>query len=173
MAAEVLFVAAKDNDMPKFLSRATSADVPVPALLLTTLLIQVVLFVTLFSEDAFNFALDLTSALSLIPFLLAAAFAVKVALALDSPEATDRGTRAQLVIAVIATIYTGFLLYAAGLKFVLVSFIVYAPATILFIQTRRERGRRWFSPREGFICAISIIGAAIGVFALATGQIEL
>ena len=39
---------------------------------MTTILIQVVLVVTLFSEDAFNFALDLTSALTLIPFLLAA-----------------------------------------------------------------------------------------------------
>jgi arginine:ornithine antiporter/lysine permease len=38
------------------------------------------LVVTLFSEDAFNFALDLTSALTLIPFLLAAAYAVKLAL---------------------------------------------------------------------------------------------
>ena len=39
---------------------------------MTTVLIQVVLVVTLFSDDAFNFALDLTSALTLIPFLLAA-----------------------------------------------------------------------------------------------------
>ncbi|WP_389981470.1 basic amino acid/polyamine antiporter, partial [Streptomyces sp. NPDC058240] len=79
MAAEVLFVAAKDDDMPRFLRRSNQADVPVPALLMTTILSQVVLVVTAFSEDAFNFALDLTSALSLVPFLLAAGYAVKVA----------------------------------------------------------------------------------------------
>lgn len=79
MAAEVLFVAAGDEDMPRFLGRSTAADVPVPALLTTTLLTQVVLVVTLFSDDAFSFALDLTSALTLIPFLLAAAFALKTA----------------------------------------------------------------------------------------------
>ena len=65
--------------MPRFLGRSNAADVPAPALLLTTILIQVVLVVTLFSEDAFNFALDLTSALSLIPFLLAAGYALKLA----------------------------------------------------------------------------------------------
>ena len=75
MSAEVLFVAAKDEDMPRFLGRSTAADVPVPALLMTTCLTQVVLIVTSFSDDAFNFALDLTSSLSLIPYLLAAAFA--------------------------------------------------------------------------------------------------
>ncbi|WP_369255313.1 basic amino acid/polyamine antiporter [Streptomyces sp. R35] len=164
MSAEVLFVAAKDEDMPRFLGRSTSADVPVPALLMTTLLTQVVLVVTLFSDDAFNFALDLTSALTLIPFLLAAAFAVKIA----------RGRLGgDLAIASLATVYTAFLLYAAGLKFILVSFIIYAPATALFVMARREQGRRLFSPRELVILAVSIAGAILGIVALAVGWISL
>ncbi|MFC8347463.1 basic amino acid/polyamine antiporter [Streptomyces sp. NPDC057280] len=164
MAAEVLYVAAKDDDMPRFLKRATAADVPVPALVMSTVLSQIVLVVTLFSDDAFNFALDLTSALTLIPFLLAAAFAVKIG---------RRGPRGQLAIAVIATVYTAFLIYAAGLKFVLVSFIIYAPATVLFVMARREQGRRPFSPRELVILAVSVAGAAVGVVALAVGWISL
>ncbi|MEU6766286.1 basic amino acid/polyamine antiporter [Streptomyces sp. NPDC046853] len=175
MAAEVLFVAAKDDDMPRFLRKATSEDVPVPALLMTTALSQIVLIVTMFSDDAFNFALDLTSALSLIPFLLAAGFAVKIALGAGqgSAETAGRSTRGELVIAVIATLYTAFLLYAAGLKFVLVSFILYAPATLLFVKARREQNRRLFSPREAVICAVSIAGAVVGVIALAAGWIHL
>ncbi|MBV1940152.1 basic amino acid/polyamine antiporter [Streptomyces sp. BV286] len=166
MAAEVLFVAAKDEDMPRFLGRSTAADVPLPALLMTTLLTQVVLVVTLFSDDAFNFALDLTSALTLIPFLLAAAFAVQVA-------RSGGGGRADLPIAALATLYTAFLLYAAGLKFLLVSLIVYAPATVLFVMARREQGRRLFSPRELVILAVSVAGAVVGVVALARGWISL
>ncbi|MFE4215947.1 basic amino acid/polyamine antiporter [Streptomyces sp. NPDC056844] len=172
MAAEVLFVAAKDDDMPRFLRRSSSADVPVPALLMTTLLSQVVLVITYFSDDAFNFALDLTSALSLIPFLLAAAFAVKIMVRPD--ELTEgRSHGRYLVVGVVATLYTAFLLFAAGLKFVLVSFIVYAPATILFAMARREQGRRVFSPAELVICAVSVAGAVVGVIALAAGWISL
>ncbi|MFE4334308.1 basic amino acid/polyamine antiporter [Streptomyces sp. NPDC056831] len=173
MAAEVLFVAAKDNDMPRFLGRSTVADVPVPALLMTTLLSQIVLVVTMFSDDAFNFALDLTSALSLIPFLLAAAFAVKIAFRPGREGTVGDSTRRELVTAAIATLYTAFLLYAAGLKFVLISFILYAPATLLFIKARREQKRRLFSPAEAVICAVSVVGAIVGVTALATGWIEL
>lgn len=173
MAAEVLFVAAKDDDMPRFLGRSTAADVPVPALLMTTALSQVVLVITAFSDDAFNFALDLTSALSLIPFLLAAAFAVKIALRPEREGAVGRATRGELVVAALATVYTAFLLYAAGLKFVLVSFILYAPATFLFVKARREQNRRLFSPAEAVICAVSIAGAVMGVIALAAGWIEL
>lgn len=55
----------------------------------------------------------------------------------------------------------------------LVSFIVYAPATILFVMARREQGRRVFSPAELAILAFSIAGAAIGVVALAAGRISL
>lgn len=173
MAAEVLFVAAKDKDMPRFLGRATSEDVPVPALLMTTALSQVVLVVTMFSDDAFNFALDLTSSLSLIPFLLAAGFAVKICFGRERAETSGRSTRPELVVAVVAVVYTAFLLYAAGLKFVLVSFILYAPATFLFAKARREQDRRLFSPREAVICAVSVAGAVLGVIALAVGWIEL
>ncbi|MFD5082082.1 basic amino acid/polyamine antiporter [Kitasatospora sp. NPDC058406] len=170
MAAEVLLVAAKDKDMPRFLRRTNASDVPVPALLMTTVLSQVVLFVTLLSDDAFNFALDLTSALSLIPYLLAAAYAAKIAHR-SAPGTRSRGR--ELTVGVLATVYTAFLLYAAGLKFVLVSFIVYAPATVLFVMARREQGRRLFSPRELVILAASIAGAVAGITALAAGWITI
>ncbi|MFG2944068.1 basic amino acid/polyamine antiporter [Streptomyces adustus] len=180
MAAEVLFVAAKDDDMPRFLSRSTEADVPVPALVMSTLLSQVFLIVTLFSDDAFDFALDLTSALTLIPFLLAAAFAVRVALAERRDRArvaavggaSGRG-HAELLVAVLATVYTAFLLYAAGLTFLLLSFIVYAPATALFVMARREQGRRVFSGRELVVLAVSVVGAVVGIVALALDWISL
>jgi arginine:ornithine antiporter / lysine permease len=168
MAAEVLFVAAKDEDMPRFLGRSTAADVPVPALLLTTILSQLFLVVTYFSDDAFNFALDLTSALTLIPFLLAAAYALKLVLNHDATNA-----RRDLVVGVLATIYTAFLLYAAGPKFILVSLIIYAPATALFIIARKEQGRAVFSQRELVIFAVSIVGAVIGIISLAAGWIGI
>ncbi|THV26810.1 basic amino acid/polyamine antiporter [Glycomyces paridis] len=171
MAAEVLFVAAKDRDMPRFLGSATRADVPVPALVMTTALSQVVLVVTYFSEDAFNFALDLTSALTLIPFLLAALFAVKVAAGRGG--AVGRGSGGEMTVALLATAYTAFLLFAAGLRFVLISFVIYAPATILFVMARREQGRRVFSPGEAVLLAVSVAGAVLGIVALALGWISI
>lgn len=173
MAAEVLFVAAKDDDMPRFLRRSTGEDVPLPALVMTTILVQLVLVVTYFSDDAFNFALDLTSALTLIPFLLAAGYAFKLAVTREGYATGERGLRRDLTIAALATVYTAFLLFAAGVKFVLVSFIVYAPATVLFVMARREQGRQLFSTGELVILAVSIVGALVGLVALAVGWISL
>ncbi|WP_226435113.1 basic amino acid/polyamine antiporter [Rhodococcus yananensis] len=174
MAAEVLFVAAKDRDMPKFLSRSTADDVPVNALLLSTSLSQTVLIITLLSEDAFDFALDLTASLTLIPFLLAALYAVKLRATRETyGDASARTLRGDLVVAVLATIYTAFLLYAAGASFLLLSFIFYAVATVLFVLTRREQGRAVFTPREALLFAVVVAGAVAGVVGLTAGWITL
>jgi arginine:ornithine antiporter / lysine permease len=140
---------------------------------MTTILVQIVLIVTYFSEDAFNFALDLTSALTLIPFLLAAAYAFKLAVTREGYAEGEPGLRRELTVALLAMIYTAFLIFAAGVKFVLVSFIIYAPATVLFVMARREQGRRVFSATELVILAVSIAGALIGIVALAAGWISI
>ena len=139
---------------------------------MTTVLIQLMLFVTLVSEDAFNFMLNMTSALTLIPFLLAAAFALKLALGGGAPG-ERAGSARELGVAALATLYTAFLLFAAGPKYMLVSFIIYAPGSVLFVMARREQGRRVFSPVELVILAVSIVGAVIGVIALIAGWITV
>ncbi|WP_307722639.1 MULTISPECIES: basic amino acid/polyamine antiporter [Cellulomonas] len=166
MAAEVLFVAARDGDMPRFLRTTNEHDAPVPALLMSTALAQAVLLLTLASERAFDFALELTGALVLIPYLLAAAYGVRLL-------RRDRSPRGQLVVATLATLYTAWLLFAAGIDHLLVVFVVYAPASVLFVLTRGEQGRRWFSPRERVVLAVSLLGAAAGLVALFTGLIAL
>jgi arginine:ornithine antiporter/lysine permease len=173
MAAEVLFVAAEDEDMPRFLARTNAAGAPAPALLLTTALIQVVLLVTLASENAFDLALNMTSALSLIPFVLAAGYALKIALARDGYEDVPERRNRELVVAGLATLYTVFLLVAAGPKYVLVSFIVYAPGTVLFVMARREQGRTLFSRPELVVLAVSVVGAIAAVIALVAGWVTL
>jgi arginine:ornithine antiporter/lysine permease len=172
MAAEVLFVAAKDDDMPRFLTRTHGEDVPSASLLMSTLLVQAMLVALLFASNALDLALDLTAALALLPFLLAAGYAVKLAVTREAYE-DSVGRRRDLVVGGLATVYTAFLLYAAGLKFLLLSFLLLAPGTILFVMARREQGKRLFSPGELVIFAVSIVGAIAGIVALATEAIEI
>src|SRR5215468_5499581 len=145
MAAEVLFVAAKDKDMPSFLGRTSGKAVPVPALVMTSILIQAALLVTLFSSDAFTFMLKLCSSLSLIPYLLAAAYALKLGARGETYDTEPRNRGREVFVAGLATFYTVFLVFAAGLDFLLLSLIIYTPGTILFVMTRREQNRRLFS----------------------------
>lgn len=174
MAAEVLFVAAKAQDMPRFLARTSDKDVPVNALALSTALSQVFLIITLLSDDAFDFALDMTATLSLIPFFLAAAYALKLRLRKET-YAGDRPSTllADFVIAGLATIYTLFLLVAAGTSFFLISMIFYAVSTILFVVTRREQRKQAFRAGELALFACVTIAGIAGVVGLAQGWIVL
>lgn len=171
MAAEVLFVAAKDDDMPRFLRRENGHGVPTAALVLTSTLITAVLVVTLFSDDAFTFTLKLCSSLSLIPYLLAAGYALRLGVRGETYEDNPRGRGRQTAFAAIAVVYTAFLILAAGLEFLLLSFIIYAPGTILFVLARRERGLRVFSPVELVMFVLAVVLAVVAVVALATGLI--
>ena len=60
---------------------------------------------------------------------------------------------------------------AAGLKYVLLVTVLLAPGTILYIWARREQNLRLFNPIELGIFAVVLVGAAIGVYGLATGLI--
>jgi arginine:ornithine antiporter/lysine permease len=173
MASEVLYVAALDDDMPRFLRRVNRFEAPAAAVLITTVLIQVMLFVTMASENAFDFALNMTSALSLFPFVLAAGYSLKLAATRETYAEQPAGRSRDLVVAAVATAYTVFLLYAAGPKYMLLSLIIYAPGTIFFAMARRDQQRRVFSAGELLIFAVSVIGAVIGVIALAAGWITV
>lgn len=173
MAAEVLFVAARDDDMPRFLRRQNQAEAPVASVIMSTVLIQIMLFVTMASENAFDFSLNMTSALALFPFVLAAGYAFKLVVTKDSYAGQPEGRTKDLIVAGIATIYTFFLLFAAGPKYMLLSLVIYAPGSVLFVMARREQGRKLFSPAEIAILVVSVVGALIGVIALVAGWITV
>ena len=173
LAAEVLYSAAKSELVPRALARENANQVPVAAVWLTNILVQTFLIVTLFAQEAFNLALDMTSAKTLIPYVLVAGYALKLALTRETYETDGKNRNKDLIWAAIATIYTIFMLVAGGVKFVLLSFIIFAPGTLLFIVARREQGRTIFTAAERAIFFVVLAGAVYGVYALATGSITI
>lgn len=173
MAAEVLSIAAKQGDMPAFLGRENENGVPAPALVLSSALVQVVLIATLFSADAFTFALSLCSHLSLIPYFLSAAFLWKLVQTRESYARDPAGLGKDRIVGILATAYTLFLLFAAGMKFMLLGLLIYAPGTILYVMTRREQGARLFSTPERVLFAVAVAGAIVGLHGLVTGYLTI
>ena len=172
MAAEVLYIPAKSEDMPRFLARTNSHGAPVTALVMAAGLTSLLLVALLFAADALDFMLDLTAALSLIPYLLAAAYALKLT-ATRETYGNGKSLVGDMVIAGLATVYTLFLIYAAGPDKLLLSCILYAPAAALYFKARRERGLRVFRPAEAVLFGVILLGAVAGVVSLAIGAIEI
>jgi arginine:ornithine antiporter / lysine permease len=172
--AEVLYMPARGDVMPRFLTRDNAHATPIAALLTTTVAVQLVLVMVLFIDDALDFMLKLDTALSLIPYLLAAAYAFKLTITRETYTSADEPERRrQRVIAAVAVIYSLFMLYAAGPKYLLLAAIVYAPGTLLYLVARREQGLRVFNRAEAVVCAVLVIAAVVGVVLIATDSLDV
>jgi len=174
MAAEVMYIPARQEDFPEFLGKENEAGTPITALVVTSLAVQGLLALTLFVTDALNFMLDLATSLALLPYLLAAAYALKLGLTGESYDGVSAGTRRkETIVAGAATAYTIFLFDAAGMKFVLLMTVILAPASLLYVKARSEHGRRLFSPAEIGLFALIVTGGIIGAIGLWTGRITI
>jgi arginine:ornithine antiporter/lysine permease len=174
MAAEVLYIPAHSEDLPAFLGQEDENKTPIAALVVTSIAVQSLVALTLVVSDALNFMLDLCTSLSLIPYLLAAAYALKLGLTGETYEGATRSVRRrETFFAGAATVYTLFLFEAAGLKFLLLSAVLLAPASLLYIKARSERGRRLFTPTEIGLFVLILGAGIVGAVGLWTGQISL
>ncbi|HSM80679.1 MAG TPA: amino acid permease, partial [Nodosilinea sp.] len=171
-AAEVPFMAAKNNLMPNFLNHENAQQVPSRSLWMTNIVVQSFLIVTLFAQNAFTLALELTSAMSLIPYLLVAAFALKLAVTRETYD-NDPSRDRELIISVVAVLYSILMLVAGGLEKLLLAALILVPGTVLFFLSRREQGLRVFGFWELVLFTVTVIAALSGLYGLWTGLIAV
>lgn len=174
LAADVVFAAARDNDLPRYFARLNAHDVPEKAVLWTSVLVTAILFAVQFVAEALDFTLDLTAALALAPFALASGYAVIVAQRREGYEGAGvREHRRELVVAVLSTVYTLFLIWAAGYLFVFLACILLAPATLLYIAARREQRETVFTRAGLLTFGVVVAFAVVGVVLLVTGVVQI
>ncbi|MET0941080.1 MAG: basic amino acid/polyamine antiporter [Mesorhizobium sp.] len=175
IAAEVMFAAAKSKDMPKLFATENQNKVPAAALWLTNIVVQFFVISTYWSTDAFALMLNLTSVMSLAPYLLVAAYGAMVANRGETYEVRPQERRRDLIIAGIAVLYTTFLVFAGGLKFLLLAAILYGPGTLLYFWARREQGKDMFfkRPIDWILFIAAVVGCIVGIHGLVTGYITI
>ncbi|MGO4394490.1 basic amino acid/polyamine antiporter [Variovorax sp. M-6] len=173
ICAEVLFTAAKTKDMPAVFAKENKNKVPANALWLSNIVVQLLVITTYFSNDAFALMLNLTSAMALIPYLFVAAYGFMISKRGESYQLRPEERKRDLILASVAVVYTIFMIYAGGMKFILLSAVLYAPGTLLYIWARREQKLTVFTAVEWAIFIVAIIGAVVGIYGLATGSITI
>ena len=154
-------------------AKVNKHQAPTNALWLTNGLVQLMLLVTLFSSAGYLALLSLATSMVLIPYLLCGGYAWMVALRGEGYPAGSAARNRDMIIGVLATLYCVWLIYAAGLKYLFLSMILYAPGILFYVWAKRERGEK---PFKGFEYAIAAFIAVLGLMAcymVATGQVSL
>ncbi|MBM7063169.1 arginine-ornithine antiporter [Pseudomonas sp. UL073] len=173
LCAEIMFAAAKDHTMPEFLRKENANHVPANALWLTNACVQVFLIITLFSASTYLSLIYLATSMILVPYLWSAAYAFLLALRGESYETDAADRNKDLIIGAIALIYAVWLLYAGGVKYLLLSALLYAPGVILFAKAKREVGQPIFTNVEKLLFAAVVIGAVVAAYGLYDGFLTL
>ena len=173
LCAEIMFAAAKDHTMPEFLRRENANQVPANALWLTNAMVQIFLVITLFSNSTYLSLIYLATSMILVPYLWSAAYAFLLAWRSETYEQALAERKKDLIIGGIALLYAVWLLYAGGVKYLLLSALLYAPGAILFAKAKREVGQPVFTNVEKLIFAAVVIGALVAAFGLYDGFLTL
>lgn len=123
---------------------ANKNKVPSTALWVTSTIIQLIVISTYWSSDAFALMLNLTSATTLIPSLFVAAYGLTIARRGETYEVRPDERQRDTILAALAVGYTIFMILVGGLKFIMLSALLFTPGTILYVMARREQGKPVF-----------------------------
>jgi arginine:ornithine antiporter/lysine permease len=123
---------------------------------------QIAMFVVLFAHNAWIWLISITGVISLPPYLASTAFLWLYASKPGYPASFSEARGMAITTGVLGTLYSVWLLYAAGLKFLLMSPIVFAIGLPVFWYARKERApdKPAFTRNE-LVAAIALVLVAI------------
>ena len=162
LCAEIPFTCGRDGTFPRWFGVENDNGSPANALWATNILIQIFLILSFFSKSAYQFFFFIASVAILPPYVLSGAYALKLALSGEGYGAGDHSRNRDLLVGGLATAYGLWLVYAAGLNYLLMCAVLFAPGILVYMQARRERGK---VPFVGFELALAIFIALVAIVA--------
>jgi arginine:ornithine antiporter/lysine permease len=170
LAAETPYLAAKDGVFPKIFSQLNKNGAPTAALWLTNGLVQLSLLWILKSKTGYFALILLATSMILVPYLLSGLFAFMVAVRGDGYK--EGKAVKDIFIGLIASIYAVWLIYAAGLSYLLAAMLFYAPGLLFYWWAKREQNQQPFKAYEAILAGLIVILALYAAWLwITTGNI--
>lgn len=168
LSVETMYASAKEGVMPKALAKINKKETPVNALLLTQIFTQVFLLSIL--SPAFNetylVIITIGATVVLIPYLLSSLYAIKLSFGDNWEKSINK------LIAVLGTLYSTYVIYSVGLKYLFLSIIFYAIGVMVFLKGRHEQKQKPKLWEWAFMIAL-IATAIVIVVLMVNGTIKL
>ena len=168
MLGQMPLFAARDGIFPKAFTKTNEKNAPTWALIWTAIIIQALLILCHFtSGNAWNTMISITSVMAMPCYLLCCVFLWKIAVTEEWPKIKFSKTNA-IVTGVIGTIFGLFLVYSAGLNYLMIAAVLYAVGIPLFIIGRKQAGATgdiWnmFTKWEKVLAIVLVIMGIIGI----------
>jgi arginine:ornithine antiporter/lysine permease len=169
-ASELPYQAAKTKTFPSYFAKENAKGAPVVSLLVTTVLIQAFLLLFLTKIQAYSFMYSLATSTILVPYAFTAFYQLKYSY---KEKSETPGRKRNIAIGVMASLYAIWLVYAAGLTFLLLTVLLYAPAIIIYILMQIKNREKIFTAKEFVAASILVALCVVCVYRIATGQLTV
>lgn len=163
ITAEVPFAAAKNGTFPKIFAKENKQEAPVASLIITSSLMQISMLLVYFAQNAWNTMLSITGVMVLPAYFMSALYLWKFSRLDSYPKKPLISSKSALVSGILGAIYAVWLMYAAGLQYLLMAVVFVAIGIPLYIwhcAKTKEAKKEIFTKTE-LAFALIIIGLAI------------
>ncbi|MEG1746311.1 MAG: basic amino acid/polyamine antiporter [Raoultibacter sp.] len=150
LPAETTSEMAEHHLLPASWGKLNAKNSPQFSLILVGACTQVFLIITMFSQDAYNFAFSMCTVAIVITWSLAAAYQVKYSI--------EHKQTAQIVIGVVALAFQVVGVLFNGWSFLLLTCVGYIPGFFVYAKARKEQGLSLTKSELVGIIAIGILG---------------
>ena len=176
ITAEIPYAASKDGTFPKIFGVENSKGTPSVSLWTTSILMQLAMLMVYFSNNAWNTMLSITGVMVLPAYLASTAYLWKISERkelLSENKDLQISTKYALLSGIFGVIFSIWLIYAAGLQYLLMSIIFLALGIPVYVWSRKERGQRAFTKAEIVGASIIACVAIIATAMISSGAINL
>ncbi len=165
MTSEVPSSAAIHGVLPAKLGKLNKNGAPVVALTITSIIMQITLLFSAIEKNAFLAIISISGSMILIPYVLSALFLFKESRSKVGGERFGKLKTKAIITGFSAAIYGFWLIYAAGLKYILLSTILYSIGIIVYRIAWKEKktSEPMFKPYEKIIAIVLVVLAFVSV----------
>ncbi len=176
LTAQLPYAAATDGTFPQIFTRENSKLVPSASLYISSIVMSVFMVIAITAKNVYLASINITSVIILPCYLLSAMFLWKISQQKQIFTQNNTQRLMALSIAVLATVYCCWLIYSAGLSYLMVASILYAVGIIPFYIACKQKGltiKQTFPIRDAILAFIIIGFAMLSIILLITGHIAL
>jgi arginine:ornithine antiporter/lysine permease len=159
LTIEIPYVAAQDGMFPSSFMRENRKNTPIVSLWWTSLITQIFVIIVHFSASTYQAVYSMASVAVLIPYLLSTLYQLKL-VKTGETYLNGKNKMRDGVIGFLAALYSCWLLYAAGLDYLLMVSSLYLAGFLLYIPVQLAQKRKLFKGWD-WLVALVILGTGI------------
>lgn len=175
ITAQIPQAAAENGTFPKEFAKENEYQAPSVSLWVTSALMQAMILLVYFSNNAWNTMLSITSVMVLPAYFSSCAYLWKICEDGEYPANAYIRRSTALFSSVIGSVYALWLIYAAGLNYLLMAVIFMTVGIPVFVWARKQSApdQKAFTVGEGALAYLMVVIAVWAVYAFSRGIVNL